>query len=72
MWYIYLLSPDILYFFGYKTDFFSFQNNPKNLDLCYKTDLDPWDCLGMVKLVTKLHRNDLVIVVVLEWRKKIL
>ena len=34
-----------LYFFGYKTEFFSFQNNPKNLDLSYKTDLDLWDCL---------------------------
>ena len=29
--------------------FFSFQNNPKNLDLSYKTDLDLWDCLGKVK-----------------------
>ena len=28
------------YFLGYKTDFFSFQNNPKDLDLSYKTDLD--------------------------------
>ena len=28
------------YFFDYKTEFFSFQNNPKNLDLSYKTDLD--------------------------------
>ena len=27
---------------------FSFQNNPKNLNLSYKTDLDLWDCLGMV------------------------
>ena len=24
---------------------FSFQNNPKNLDLSYKTDLDLRDCL---------------------------
>ena len=30
----------ISYFFGYKMEFFSFQNNPKNLDLSYKTDLD--------------------------------
>ena len=30
---------------------FSFQNNPKNLDLSYKTDLDLKDCLGRVKLV---------------------
>ena len=39
------------YFFGYKTVFFSFQNNPKDLDPSYKTDLDLWDCLGRVKLV---------------------
>ena len=32
------------YFFGYKTELFSFQNYPKNLDLSYKTDLDLWDC----------------------------
>ena len=30
---------------------FFFQNNPKNLDLSYKMDLDLWDCLGRVKLV---------------------
>ena len=36
---------------GYKTDFFSFQNNPKDLDPSCKTDLDLWDCLGRVKLV---------------------
>ena len=30
---------------------FSFQNNQKNLDPSYKTDLDLWDCLGRVKLV---------------------
>ena len=30
--------------------FFSSKNNPKNLDLSYKTDLDLWDCLGRVKL----------------------
>ena len=28
------------YFSGYATEFFSFQNNPKNLDLSYNTDLD--------------------------------
>ena len=47
------------YFFGYKMEFFSFQNNPKDLDpSCpkdldpsYKMDLDLWDCLGRVKLV---------------------
>ena len=39
------------YFFGYKTEFVSFQNNPKYLDPSYKTDLDLLDCLGRVKLV---------------------
>ena len=31
--------------------FFSFQNNPKNLDLSYKMDLNLWDCFGRVNLV---------------------
>ena len=35
----------IPYFFSYKMDFFSFQNNPKNLDPSYKMDLDLWSCL---------------------------
>ena len=39
------------YFFGYKIEFFSFQNNPKDLDPSYKMDLDLWDRLGRVKLV---------------------
>ena len=42
---------EIPYFFAYKTVFFSFQNNPKNLDPSYQTDLDLWDCLGRVKPV---------------------
>ena len=42
---------ELPYFFGYKTEFFSFQNNPKDLDSSCKTDLDLWDCLGRVKLV---------------------
>ena len=29
------------YFFRYKTEVFSFQNNPKNLDPSYKMDLVP-------------------------------
>ena len=33
--------------------FFSFQNNPKNIDPSYKMDLDLWDCLGRVKLIAK-------------------
>ena len=35
-----LLFTYIPYFLGYKTDFFSFQNNSKDLDPSYKTDLD--------------------------------
>ena len=35
---------EILYFFTYKMEFYSFQNNHKNLDPSYKTDLDFWDC----------------------------
>ena len=34
-----------------RRSFFSFQNNPKDLDPSCKTDLDLWDCLGRVKLV---------------------
>ena len=43
----------IPYFFGFKTEFFFFQNNPKDLDPSCKMDLDLWDCLGRVKLVSK-------------------
>ena len=45
------VSYRIPYFFGYKTEFFPFQNNPKDLDPSYKMDLDLLDCLGRVKLV---------------------
>ena len=41
----------IPYFFDYKTESLSFQNNPKDLDPSCKMDLDLWDCLGRVKLV---------------------
>ena len=41
----------VLYFFSNKTEFFSFPNNPKDLDPSYKMDLDLLDCLGRVKLV---------------------
>ena len=37
------------YYFGYKMEFFSFQNNSKNLYQSYKTDIDLWECLGRVK-----------------------
>ena len=43
--------------------FFSFQNNPKNLDLSYKTDLDLLDFIRRVEtcFIAKFHRTDLVI-----------
>ena len=31
---------NVPYFFGYKLEIFSFQNNPKNLDPSYKMNLD--------------------------------
>ena len=40
-WNMYKVIP---YFFAYKIDFFTFQNNPKNLDPSNKIDLD----LGIV------------------------
>ena len=52
---------NVLYFFCYTKKFFSFQNNPKSLDLSYKTDLDLWDCLRRVKHlypIAKFHRTD--------------
>ena len=41
--------------------FFSFQNNPKNLVPSYKMDLDLWDFFGRIKLIVKFHRTDSVI-----------
>ena len=46
-----LASCKLPYFFGYKTGFFSFQNNPKVLDPSCKMDLELWHCLGRVELV---------------------
>ena len=49
----------IPYFLGYDA-FFSFQNNPKDLDPSYKTDLDLlrlfWK--GKTCIISKLHRTD--------------
>ena len=42
------------YFFSYKTEFFSFQNNPKNLDPSHKMDLDLWDCFRKGKGKTRI------------------
>ena len=45
-----------------RREFFSFQNNPKDLDPSCKMDLDLWDCLGMGKIgiIARFHRTDLV------------
>ena len=66
-----VLSGKLPYFFSCKTEFFSFQNNPKNLYPSYKTDLDIWDCLervylgffrkGKTCIIVEFHRTDLVI-----------
>ena len=40
------------------TEFFSFQNSPKNLDPSYKMDLD---YLHSLRIIAKLHRTDVVI-----------
>ena len=51
-----------------RQSFFSFQNNPKNLDLSYKTDQDLWDSLGRVKLILMQNFIGLILscVVILE------
>ena len=50
------------YFFGYKTEFFSFQNNPKDLDPSYKTSRSfGLFRKGKIGIIAKFHRTDLVI-----------
>ena len=46
-----------------RRNFFSFQNNPKDLDPSCKMDLDHWDCFGKgkISIIAKFHRTDLVI-----------
>ena len=53
------MDLDILDCFGYY--FLPFQNNPKYLDLSYRTDLDIWDCLETEKINLKaeLHKTNL-------------
>ena len=38
--FVLLKEQNLPYFFAYKTEDLSFQNNPKYLDLSYKTDLE--------------------------------
>ena len=46
-----------IFFIGYEMVFFSFQNNPKNLDLPYRMEIDLLDCLKKGKAC----QTDLVI-----------
>ena len=61
------LSPNPSFIGFYFTEYFSFQNSPKNLDPSYKTGRNLWDCLRRVKLITKLHRTDLVTLKILKF-----
>ena len=45
--------------FRYITNF-TFLNNPKDLDLSYKTDLDLLDCFGRKKTLSYNRRNMVV------------
>ena len=50
----------VLYLFGYKMGGFFFHNNPKNLDLFYKTDLEFglfWK--GKPHLIAEFHNTNL-------------
>ena len=63
-WIIFLFRfPSITIFLKDIRQSFSLQNNLKDLDQSYKTDLDLWDCLGRIKrgIVAKLRRTDFVI-----------
>ena len=55
----YRISSEISFFV-----FFSFQNNPKDLDPSFKMDLDLWDCLGRVKLVLQQNFIGLILLIV--------
>ena len=51
-------TEDIPYFLSYKTNFFSFQNYPKNLDPSNKMDLN---LLDFRNYHAKFHKTDLII-----------
>ena len=46
-----------------KRSFFSFQNNPRDLDPSCKMDLDLWDRLGREKLVLQQNFIGLILVI---------
>ena len=49
-----------LHQFSYKM-YFSFQNDPRNLPLSCKMDLDFWDCLGMENTILSLNGSSIYI-----------
>ena len=58
-----LCSNEKFYLFKYCFLRLFFQNDLRDLESPYITDLDLWDCFARVKLVLlqKFHRTDLVI-----------
>ena len=62
---------DLPYFFCYKMESFSFQNNPKNLDPSYKIDLDVLGLFrkGNTHIIAKFRSTHLVICSHLRGRK---
>ena len=66
-------SNSILYFFGYKTEFFfSFHKQSQKLDPSYKMDLGLWDCSGRVKLITNFIGLINLFGVIIEWGNPVL
>ena len=57
------VNKHIPYFFGYKTEFFFFQNNTKDLVLSCKTDLDHLGLFrkGKIGIIANFHHTYLVI-----------
>ena len=64
-------NASLPYFFGYKTEFFFFQNNTKDLDPSCKMDLDHLGLFrkGKIGIIANFHHTDLVIEVILEGQK---
>ena len=69
MYYFIFLSSTV--FLQLSSEFFFFQNNPKDLDPSCKMDLNLLDCLGRVNLVLQLNFIGLIYLfeVILEGQK---
>ena len=59
LFFVSIAYKNVPYFFNYKTEFFPFQNNPKNLDLSYKMDQNPLELFkkGKTCAIAKFHRT---------------